>query len=510
MRCLFVILFATSFSGCTVELRVGEDQPLASGDVSASEAPMEAVEMAGLEPEDGGDLSEPDDSAQPEDAGPSPPLLDPDFDGLEAALETALGTDPNNPDTDGDGRCDGPLAVAGVCIAGEDADGDGVVDPDETDPLLWDSDLDTVSDFAETNGLLFGPDTDGDGLIDARDDDSDGDGVQDSRDGVVDVDFDGVGCWRDEDDDGDGIPTRREHPPSDLADGEVSNGHLFGIDVDGDGILTHLDQDSDGDGLLDAEEGEGDEDGDQIPAFLDAIHDDGPKGDPDQDGVSTEDELAQGTNPLANEEKSLGEASTEVDTRTGGGDDPSPPSGPSEPSSDRDRDGITNDVEVEVGTDTDDADSDGDGIPDTTELGETPETAPDSDGDGLIDALDDDSDGDGISDALEGADDSDGDDTPDYLDDDSDGDGAPDAEEGPGDADADGRRNFEDPDDLDGPNADFDDDGLSNVEEFVLGTDPTRSDSDGDGVDDGDEVGAVLFNPTDSDGDGLIDALDAS
>jgi hypothetical protein len=43
----------------------------------------------------------------------------------------------------------------------------------------------------------------------------------------------------------------------------------------------------------------------------------------------------------------------------------------------------------------------------------------------------------------------------------------------------------------------------------VVGTDPTRADTDGDGVQDDVEIGEVLFNPMDSDGDGLIDALDA-
>ena len=31
-------------------------------------------------------------------------------------------TNPTNPDTDGDGLCDGSTVVAGVCVAGEDTD----------------------------------------------------------------------------------------------------------------------------------------------------------------------------------------------------------------------------------------------------------------------------------------------------------------------------------------------------------------------------------------------------
>lgn len=46
-----------------------------------------------------------------------------------------------------------------------------------------------------------------------------------------------------------------------------------------------------------------------------------------------------------------------------------------------------------------------------------------------------------------------------------------------------------------GERGDFDGDGLGNREEFLLGTDPTNSDSDGDGESDGDEVRALGSNP---------------
>ena len=64
--------------------------------------------------------------------GPTPGLIvdaDDDGDGLSDDVETDTGyytnetdtgTDPLNPDTDGDGICDGPLAVPGVCTAGPD------------------------------------------------------------------------------------------------------------------------------------------------------------------------------------------------------------------------------------------------------------------------------------------------------------------------------------------------------------------------------------------------------
>jgi hypothetical protein len=64
---------------------------------------------------------------------------------------------------------------------------------------------------------------------------------------------------------------------------------------------------------------------------------------------------------------------------------------------------------------------------------------------------------------------------------------------------------------------DFDSDGLSNLDEFNLGTTPTLPDTDGDGVTDGDEVNVYGIDPTQSNKgdvgprnapDGLINAGD--
>ncbi|MCH2063779.1 MAG: thrombospondin type 3 repeat-containing protein, partial [Roseibacillus sp.] len=56
---------------------------------------------------------------------------------------------------------------------------------------------------------------------------------------------------------------------------------------------------------------------------------------------------------------------------------------------------------------------------------------------------------------------------------------------------------------------DFDDDGLTDLEEYEAGTNPTEADSDDDGVDDADEVanGTDPGNP-DSDDDGLSDGME--
>ncbi len=79
--------------------------------------------------------------------------LDTDADGLTDNVELAIGLDPNNPDTDGNGVADGD----------EDTDGDGLTNLQEvqigTDP--------------------GDPDTDGDGILDG-DEDNDGDGLSDA------------------------------------------------------------------------------------------------------------------------------------------------------------------------------------------------------------------------------------------------------------------------------------------------------------------------------------------
>lgn len=86
-------------------------------------------------------------------------------------------------------------------------------------------------------------------------------------------------------------------------------------------------------------------------------------------------------------------------------------------------------------------DVDDDGIPNDVE------GTADSDNDGTPDAEDEDSDDDDIPDSVEGTADSDNDGTPDRIDLDSDDDGKPDKEEGAGDVDGDGIPNYRDNDD---------------------------------------------------------------
>lgn len=314
---------------------------------------------------------------------------------------------------------------------------------------VTDSDGDLVPDSEECPGGQW-IDTDGDGLDDCHDFDDDDDGVQTLDEGTRDTDGDGIPDYRDEDDDGDGEPTRDEAWPT--------------TDFDGDGILDHLDADEE----------------------------DGPRGDPDGDGVDNIDEERMGSNPQ-------------------------------------------------------NPDTDGDTVPDGEEVG--PDGEPrDTDGDGLLDVSDEDDDGDGIPTVVEhdpgpyGPEDADnvwndvdGDGLPNHVDLDSDGDGKSDQEEffGKGvppiigsvafepsldillsettmvtgydyqipDHDGDEIPNWLDSVDEDGPDGDADGDGVPNWREEKQGTNPYDFDTDGDGIDDGEEHG-------DTDGDGVRDRLD--
>lgn len=126
----------------------------------------------------------------------SPQDIDSDDDGLDNSEEIALGSDPDNPDTDNDGLSDGVEELVLITDPlNPDTDDDGVTDGQElelgTDPLNIDSDDDLLYDggeiIYETDPL--NPDTDGDGLTDGdevyfyetdpTEADTDGDGVND-------------------------------------------------------------------------------------------------------------------------------------------------------------------------------------------------------------------------------------------------------------------------------------------------------------------------------------------
>lgn len=129
---------------------------------------------------------------------PDVPIVDSDGDGLSDANEAIAGTDPNNPDSDGDGENDN-IEVGGNLASPLDTDGDGVIDAFESS--IVDTDGDGVSnelDPENTNpcvpNLNAGPcDQDNDGLINSQEatlgtnptnPDTDGDGINDGLENV--------------------------------------------------------------------------------------------------------------------------------------------------------------------------------------------------------------------------------------------------------------------------------------------------------------------------------------
>jgi hypothetical protein len=227
--------------------------------------------------------------------GTDPTVANPDADadGIPDDVETANGTDPAQADTDGDGLCDGSLAVPGTCVSGEDLNGNGRVDPGESDPHSLDSDCDGVGDHDETVTWGSDPldgDTDGDGLRDGIETgatvspepscpaitadadpatttdptllDTDGDG---KNDGVEDLNRDGA-LGPAATNVGDPQETDASNPDTDgdgLCDGPgtVATFCVAGEDINADGRQNGnesnpraLDIDSDGDGLTDSAE----------------------------------------------------------------------------------------------------------------------------------------------------------------------------------------------------------------------------------------------------------------
>lgn len=155
----------------------------------------------------------PPDAPEPAPPAEAPPDADGDGDGLYDVDERDVyRTDPANPDTDGDGRGDGEEVYLGTdprtadgAPDRSDSDGDGLYDDDETnvygtDPANPDTDGDGTSDGEEvylgTDPLTPDaggdrPDSDGDGLYDdderavygtdPANPDTDGDGISDGE-----------------------------------------------------------------------------------------------------------------------------------------------------------------------------------------------------------------------------------------------------------------------------------------------------------------------------------------
>jgi hypothetical protein len=159
---------------------------------------------------------------------------------------------------------------------------------------------------------------------------------------------------------------------------------------------------------------------------------------------------------------------------------------------DSDDDGVTDGSEIHNGTDPADADTDDDGASDAEEVeGGTTPTNPDTDSDGLPDGTE-------IHDTQT-----------DPTNPDSDGGGTNDGAEV--DNGRDPSNGVDDPILIPSP-VDTDTDGLPDVQEEIIGTDPANADTDGDGASDGTELHDTTSDPQnpDSDDDGALDGPELS
>ncbi len=533
------------------------------------------------------------------------PASDCDADGLSLAQETTEGTDPDNPDSDGDGINDGqevntdgtdPLdscsSVGGTPLPTSDCDADGLTLDEETtagtDPDNPDTDGDGISDGQEVNtdgtdpldscssnggtpatasdcdadGLSLAqettegtdpdnPDTDGDGISDGQEVNTDGTDPLDSCSSVGGTPLPTDDC------DGDGNPNQTDPNPDspvaadDLARADVGDPEIIDVlsnddylpgpsitlndtgtgsaagTVDLDpltGLLTYTALagefnttvtvvyqvcngpvcttatvsisipkclDSDGDEVCDED--------DPFPADPCEPSDD-PNwvsqgtNDCDGDGLSTDEELALGTDPEnPDTDGDTVPDGQEVNTdSTDPLDDCSNAGGTALADSDCDGDGLTTAEEASIGTDPNRADSDGDGIDDGQEvITDTTDPLDSCSSIGGTPAGDSDCDSDGLTldeEGLLGTD-------PNNPD--SDGDTVSDGQE----VNNDGTDPLDDCSRIGGsalPDSDCDLDGLTTAEEESLGTDPNDPDTDGDTISDGQEVNIDGTNPLDA------------
>ena len=444
---------------------------------------------------------------------------DDDGDLLTDNEEIINGTNPLNPDSDGDGKND---YIEGL----EDLDGDGIIDAldsetfdtdgdglnDEYDigneDYYSDSDGDGYKDWEEVedeirlgidivspiNSNLFPPiDSDSDFLCESHDTDDDNDTILDIDDNCrvvanpdqLDTDGDGLGDVCDTDDDNDGVLDIDDNCPI------VPNPDQ--LDTDGDGLGDVCDPDDDNDGILDIDDNcpvlpnpaQLDTDGDGLGDVCDE--------DDDNDGVlDIDDNCPIEPNPdqLDTDGDGLGDVCDDDDDNDGILDiDDNCPLIANPDQLDTDGDGLG---------DVCDDDDDNDGIIDIDDncpLIANPDQE-DTDGDGLGDVCDEDTDGDNLIDDLDNCVftfnldqlDTDGDGIGDVCDDDDDNDGVLDID--------DNCPLTPNPDQLD-----TDGDGLGDV---------CDNDDDNDGVLDIDDNCPLTPNPDqlDTDGDGLGDVCD--
>ena len=310
--------------------------------------------------------------------------------------------------------------------------------------------------------------------------------------------------------------------------GLVDANACIDIDTDGDGIPNRLDVESDGDGVLDATEKEDSTDEKDFCKLVIAnqtepISTAWNAADCDTDGVTNEQELLDGTNPLNPDSDGDGvKDGTEKTDGTDGTDgcdfvlaNQTVTTSTAWNAGDCDGDGVTNRQEILNNTDPLLGDSDGDGVLDNQEIIDgtnknnscsfvlasqtvTPNAAWNNA----------DCDGDGVSNAQEKLDGT----NPLLVD--SDGDGVPDGTEKANGTRGNNPCSFVLANQTLEPSAawkaaDCDGDGLTNSREKSLGTNPLATDTDFDGLPDGVEVNTGS-NPliVDTDGDGITDNMD--
>jgi len=293
-------------------------------------------------------------------------------------------------DEDGDGVVNSLDAFPVSYYESLDTDSDGTGNNADID-----DDGDGVLDSADAFALIsLGPltDTDGDGRPDdcdsdcqtlgmTADADDDGDGVEDDvdafaldKDESVDTDGDGIGNNADTDDDGDDVLDTADAFPLDATES---------VDTDGDGTGNNADTDDDGDGI---------EDTGEVAAGTDSLL-------ADTDADSTNDKLDNcpliaNEDQLDTDEDGAGNACDADDDGDGVEDDVDAFALDKDESVDTDGDGIGNNA---------DTDDDGDGVADTSDafpLDATETVDTDSDGTGNNADLDDD--GDGVPDTADG------------------------------------------------------------------------------------------------------------
>jgi len=485
-------------------------------------------------------------------------IVDSDYDGLTDAQELVLNSDPAKTDSDGDGLLDGEeVYVYNTEPLDNDTDDDSLFDRAEvmflhTDPASDDSDSDGISDLDEMTLNFTFPsinDTDGDGLLDGEErytyhtdplsPDTDLDGLADGLEGAhgtdpLNPDSDGGGAL-------DGV--------------EVDSGNHDPLNPDDDEDLV----DSDGDGLSDWAERnvygtdplDFDTDNDTLGdgAEIDIYSTEPLNNDTDNDTLLDGDEVfVHSTDPLLNDTD--GENLTDGDEVNIYGTKPT--------MNDTDSDGLNDWMEIFIHlTDPLLTDTDKDGLDDHAELFVhfTNPRLNDTDGDLMLDGWevqygldplndtdsDKDNDLDGLTNIQEYSnltnpilDDTDNDTLKDGeevktygtnpLLPDTDGDTLTDYEEiftyntNATNPDTDGDNMTDDwellfelnPNNHLDRDLDYDYDNLTNYQEYQLGTHPKVNDTDGDGLEDGEEVQDYLTDPllVDTDGDTLSDYME--